>query len=374
VDTGGEEDAPTTAVCDDTRGATAPGECLVLLAVRQSFPVGIALDGANIYWVQSQAGNSSVMKVPAGGGPVTTLLSGGALPLAIGGANVYLRSGDRVMPVRIGDGKPPIPFQGFGHSVAARASDITFASTFCAAGAPPALTVAPVTGATSKTIGSNGCATDLALGAGAVYWTSQGGSFLTDSAYTEPGIMKADLGGTSSVALLGGESVLINHGQGGAGGFAGAGGAAGEPPDAGDAGGPPAADGDGASAAPPVRLVRPSGIVVDAANVYWTDAGNPGSIPADGALVRMALAGGTPTALATGLNGPGDLALDSANLYWASADGTIMRAPLSGGPPTMLAAGQKDPHDIVVDATSVYWVDRGDPGMANGSVVKLTPK
>jgi hypothetical protein len=106
-----------------------------------------------------------------------------------------------------------------------------------------------------------------------------------------------------------------------------------------------------------------SSIAVDGTSIYWT--------PSAAAFVGKVFRGGLPdgsgrVALASGLNGPGQLVVDGANAYWI--DGReIMKAPLTGVPdgsrPTVVvpAQGQEVPWSIAVDKSYLYWT--GDGGL-----------
>jgi hypothetical protein len=48
-----------------------------------------------------------------------------------------------------------------------------------------------------------------------------------------------------------------------------------------------------------------------------------------------------------------------------------MKVPLAGGTPTTIATGQNNPFAIAVDATSVYWTEYADYG---GGTIKKAPK
>ena len=71
---------------------------------------------------------------------------------------------------------------------------------------------------------------------------------------------------------------------------------------------------------------------------------------------------------AAGQAWPSAIALDSANIYWTDdASGTVLKAPKSGGNPAVLASGQDGPWDVAVHKGTVYWVNRragGGPGPA----------
>ena len=115
----------------------------------------------------------------------------------------------------------------------------------------------------------------------------------------------------------------------------------------------------------------PEGLAVDAKNVYWVDAGGVGP----GSLMKVPLNGGTPQSLATGLDDPTGLAIDADNAYVTTGfssptPGTIVKVPLAGGAAIVLASGLNAPSGIAVDATSVYWTNLG----GGGSIMKLTPK
>jgi hypothetical protein len=64
-----------------------------------------------------------------------------------------------------------------------------------------------------------------------------------------------------------------------------------------------------------------------------------------------------PFTLATGPSFPVALAADATHLYWTTSggEGAVMRVALAGGPPEMLASNQVWPSAIAVDARSVYW-------------------
>ena len=121
----------------------------------------------------------------------------------------------------------------------------------------------------------------------------------------------------------------------------------------------------------------PSGVAVDGTSVYWADLGSWSSYggPYDGSIVKVSLAGGQPTTLASGQS-PENVVVDTASAYWTNiGDGTVMKVPLAGGAPTTLASGQSRPLGIALDSTTVYWTDSGDcpvdGGACNGSVVQV---
>jgi hypothetical protein len=111
---------------------------------------------------------------------------------------------------------------------------------------------------------------------------------------------------------------------------------------------------------------KPYGIVLDAANVYFTN-----SAPRPyGNVRKVPLNGGPIVTLASGLSGPYGIAMDATSIYWVNHDdGTVMKISRDGGATTTLATGQQGPYHLAVDATSVYWGNYG-----GDTVMKLTPK
>jgi sugar lactone lactonase YvrE len=102
-------------------------------------------------------------------------------------------------------------------------------------------------------------------------------------------------------------------------------------------------------------LVTPSGIAVDATNVYFTRylSGTVDTCPLAGCT-------GAPKVLSSGNDEPNDVKVDAQNLYWASEGsgiglGTIKKCALpSCTSPTTLANGSIIDW-VAVDATHVYW-------------------
>jgi len=118
-------------------------------------------------------------------------------------------------------------------------------------------------------------------------------------------------------------------------------------------------------------LDSPKGIVVDSTNVYWAEA-------TTGTIKRVARGGGTVATLANGLSYPWGIAVDSTNVYWTDQlAGTVNKVVLSGGTPTILASGQNWPEGIALDSANVYWVEYWPYGkvrkvaLSGGAVVTL---
>ncbi len=107
----------------------------------------------------------------------------------------------------------------------------------------------------------------------------------------------------------------------------------------------------------------PWAIVVDATSAYWIDKGPPG------AVMKVPLAGGAPTVLASDTKAT-LLAVDPAEngkLYWTSEEeDTLSSIAKSGGAATVLARGLKGPTGIALDETSIFVCTEGD-----GTVLKL---
>lgn len=164
----------------------------------------------------------------------------------------------------------------------------------------------------------------------------------------------------------------------------------------------PIAGGDAILLAPDT-VRSPERIAVDASYLYWSEHGDFGNssvkraplagggevetlamglrpiqdlevddtnvyISADLKLLKIPLAGGDATQIASGLGS--SLVLDGDNVYVATTT-TIVKVPKSGGQATTLATGQIRATSITVDATNIYWLDQGSLLAADGAVRKL---
>ena len=80
----------------------------------------------------------------------------------------------------------------------------------------------------------------------------------------------------------------------------------------------------------------PNDMAVDGTSVYWTsDAGT---------VMKVPLTGGTAITLASDQDGPSGIVVDDASIYWTNAgSGTVMKLARAGGPPLTLVSGQTVP-------------------------------
>jgi hypothetical protein len=126
----------------------------------------------------------------------------------------------------------------------------------------------------------------------------------------------------------------------------------------------------GACAAAPTPATHqdaPQDVAVDTVNVYWTNAGTAANNYTDGTVVKMPLAGGTPTTLATGQDYPVGIVSDGVNVFWASlgtvaggyTDGKVQSVPIAGGAATLIAGSQVAPTYVSYTSTNLVWTNQG---------------
>ena len=118
------------------------------------------------------------------------------------------------------------------------------------------------------------------------------------------------------------------------------------------------------------------GLAVDANYVYFTVLGDE----SDGTVDRVPKGGGEVETLASGQIRPWGITLDDARVYWIDQghdqpgapgnDGSILALDKDAGTLAVLASGEQMPTQIVLAGQTLLWAD-GDWGSDNGSIRTL---
>jgi hypothetical protein len=93
----------------------------------------------------------------------------------------------------------------------------------------------------------------------------------------------------------------------------------------------------------------PWSLAVNATGAYWSEGSETGV----DFVMSVPLVGGTLATVAIAQNGAGNLALDASSIYWTTSDGAVVKNALGGGTPTTLASGQVG-GALAVCATAVF--------------------
>ena len=125
-------------------------------------------------------------------------------------------------------------------------------------------------------------------------------------------------------------------------------------------------------------LDHPLGIAVDSTNIYWA---NGGSATGTGSIMKMPLAGGCPVTLAARVGNPQDIVVSGGTVYWvngggcAPPSGSIMQVLATGGTPTAIAPSVCYPGPLVADSSGPYWIEGwvGEGSGVMGSIQHWTP-
>jgi DNA-binding beta-propeller fold protein YncE len=106
------------------------------------------------------------------------------------------------------------------------------------------------------------------------------------------------------------------------------------------------------------KELGPFAVAAGDQGVYWLAQGTSCSgSNTDGALRSAPFKGGTAREVASGLACPEGLVIRGGFAYVTStADGRVVRISLAGGESTNIASGEHMPRSIAVDDERVYWI------------------
>jgi hypothetical protein len=299
--------------------------------------MGLAVDATNVYWtnIGTSANNfldGTVMAMPKGGGPVTTLASGQDFPKAVAvyGASVYWTNYDAA------------------NSGGAASGAVSRVST----------TGGPVTVIAS----GQAFPWDVVADENSVYWTCN-----------ESGVVRSAPAGGGTISVIAENCPLADNQYG-------CENPAGIAVDATNvyfadeldyvfrvplAGGTPVVVGN-----EPYYGAGPAFVAVSGSTVFWTNSSLAQFEYADSTVQSAPTVGTALTNLASNQTRAWSIAVDGSNVYWTEyvSPGSIQSVPIAGGNVTTLASGQTFPYSIAVDATNVYWTNY----TAGGAIMTMT--
>ncbi|OIQ99461.1 hypothetical protein GALL_183980 [mine drainage metagenome] len=132
------------------------------------------------------------------------------------------------------------------------------------------------------------------------------------------------------------------------------------------------------------KIGTPENLVVNGQYIYWVDGGR---------LNKTSISGAVTTVLQNGTRDPvagstADIVVDGTYAYWVntvsstscspSCTWTILRVPIAGGTPSQLASTNSEIVALASDANNIYWEERGigpvTTGCQCGSTIKAVPK
>lgn len=116
-------------------------------------------------------------------------------------------------------------------------------------------------------------------------------------------------------------------------------------------------------------ISRTDTFAINSDSAFYSVANFPGTDN----LVRVPLAGGSPTRLATLSNTPVRLVADSTELYLLDG-AAISHMPAAGGSPVLLASAVNSTLDMVIRASDVVWTETTGPAYGGIGAVKSVPK
>ena len=309
----------------DSGTSCSAGRCVVTLASGQNYSYYLAIDSNRVYWTNyggNEGGQSTVgtvMSVPLGGGTAVTLASRqkGPSGIALHGANVYWINNATVMSVPIGGGSAStlVTDQSDGFMIA-----VSDASVFWSANDVTATTQAvwkaPLAGGGGDQLATGHGPALLAIDGTSLYWSVSDVEIGDQGGYSA--IEKLPLGGVPED----GGATMLWYGASTPQGLATDGVNVYwtevlnclTPPDgatAGNCGGVMrvSVNGGQAMALTPNLPQVDNPVAVDATDVFYAN---------NGSIFKVAKAGGTPVMLVQGMGGnPTSMAVDETSVYWA---------------------------------------------------------